>query len=114
VLQRFRVVFDYPSGRMFLQPNKQHARGFEYNTAGLVMSGGKQCYKVEDVLAGSPAEKQGVRAGDRIVAINGRPIHQLGGQEISEIFTRRDTTIEVTVERQSERSRKTLPLRRLI
>jgi len=114
VLQRFRVVFDYPSGRMFLQPNKQHARGFEYNTAGLVMSGGKQCYKVEDVLAGSPAEKQGVRAGDRIVAINGRPIHQLGGQEISEIFTRRDTTIEVTIERQSERSRKMLPLRRLI
>ena len=114
VLQRFTVVFDYPASRMFLKPNGQHARRFEYNTAGLVMHGGKAWYEVEDVLKGSPAEEQGVRAGDRIVAINRRPIQEYRGDEISAIFTRRDTTIEVTIERQSERSRIVLALRRVI
>jgi membrane-associated protease RseP (regulator of RpoE activity) len=113
-LQRFTVVFDYPASRMFLKPNGQYARRFEYNTAGLVMHGGKAWYEVEDVLEGSSAEQQGVRAGDRIVAIRGRPIQAYRGDEISEIFARRDTTIEITIERQSEQLRKVLALRRLI
>jgi len=114
VLQRFAVVFDYGESRMFLKPNEQHDRSFEYNTAGLVMRGGRHACWVEDVIVGSPAEKAGIRAGDRIVAIDGRDIPDYTGAEISRIFARLGTSIECTIERGRDRFRCSLTLERLI
>jgi C-terminal processing protease CtpA/Prc len=38
-------------------------------------------WEIGDVLAGSPAEKAGLRPGDRFVAINGTPVKDLTVEE---------------------------------
>ena len=40
---------------------------------------------VKEVLAGSPAQKVGIRVGDQILAINGIPVEEIGANEIARI-----------------------------
>lgn len=63
--------------------------------------------KIGEVLPGSPASQAGLRAGDRVVALNGRPIdtwdtlaegiHKLPGQTVRLTVERDGTRIEVEV-----------------
>lgn len=114
VLERFTVVFDYPESRMFLTPNDQHTRPFEYNTAGLVLEIQRAGYRVKDVIKDSPADREGIRGGDLIVEINGRPVGGYTGSKLGQIFTDLGATVELTFERGAERFTRTLPLKRLI
>lgn len=57
---------------------------------------------VKDVLPGHPATEAGLKPGDRIVALNGQPIHTW--DEMAEIIsTRPDERIAVSVERGGQR-----------
>ncbi|GGK67157.1 hypothetical protein GCM10011405_13910 [Rufibacter glacialis] len=74
VLQRFKVVFDYPNSRMLLKPNNKYKKPFYYNLSGLELVTpipGFNFYTVSHVLPNSPAHKAGLEAGDAIMSING-------------------------------------------
>jgi len=57
---------------------------------------------VEDVIQGSPAERAGLRAGDRIIAVDGRALNADIGSDESYVHGRPGDPVEITVERGSE------------
>jgi hypothetical protein len=73
VLQRFTVTFDYPRQRMILEPNGRFAATDPYDRAGLWLNREGEAFLVIDVVAGGPAAEAGLRAGDTVVAVDGKP-----------------------------------------
>lgn len=71
VLRRFTVTFDYPNQRLYLEPNAAFPRPDSYDRAGLWLNRAGAELEVKDVVAGGPAAEAGLKAGDRIVAVDG-------------------------------------------
>ncbi|MBZ5582697.1 MAG: PDZ domain-containing protein [Acidobacteriia bacterium] len=116
-LRRFKVVFDYKQGRLILEPNAQYADPpEEYNMSGLLLrargSGWREIF-VDRVQPDSPAAEAGIRAGDILVAMEGKPIDC----ELSEVGARlkqAGARRAVTILRDGRRQEFQLTLRRLL
>lgn len=74
VLGRFTVAFDYNAKRMYLAPNASYATPFRSDRSGLALLRDGTALKVYAVVAGSPARKAGLAAGDRILRIADEPV----------------------------------------
>jgi len=75
-LRRFRVVFDYSRRRMLLTPNSRFEESDEIDMSGLTLRAegdGLREVSIAHVRADSPAADAGLRAGDRILAVDGSP-----------------------------------------
>ncbi len=57
------------------------------------------CQAVEDVVEGSPAERAGLRVGDRIIGVNGRALETDIGSDEAYVHGRPGDPVELTVER---------------
>ena len=84
ILSRFNVHFDYRRGELVLLP-RNPAVTRQYAMAGF--RAGKSAeqpdrYKVSWVLAGGPAAEAGLKAGDFIVAVNGKAAKSIGLGEL--------------------------------
>ncbi len=67
------------------------------------MAGAKEGVFVEQVTAGGPSEKAGMKEGDVIVAINGKPVHD-GNQLIGTVTaTPLGNALNITVDREGKR-----------
>jgi hypothetical protein len=73
VLKRFNVTFDYSRQQVIFEPNANFAKPDVFDRAGLWMNEADGTFEVKDVFAGSPAAEAGVKVGDQIVAVDGRP-----------------------------------------
>lgn len=114
-LQRFHVVFDYVGKRMYLKPNKNYIKPFEFNMAGLLLRTRPDGYKeVYDVIENSPGGEQDIRKGDLLVAVNGRDILTYTNSELDGLFLQEGAYIELTIQRDSKRSNRELRLKRII
>ncbi len=90
-LRRFRVVFDYSRRRMLLTPNRRFAESDEVDMSGLsLLAGGDGLHDVsiERVRENSPGREAGLRAGDRIVAVDGTSPGELALLRWRELFAR--------------------------
>ncbi len=72
VLRRFTVAFDYAAKRMYLAPNADSRRADAFDRSGLWLLAATDGLDVVDVAADSAARRAGLRAGDRITAVDGR------------------------------------------
>ncbi len=72
VLRRFTPTFDYGRRVVYLEPAAAMAEADAFERAGLWLERGPTGLIVVDVVAGSPAAAAGLKAGDRITAINGK------------------------------------------
>ena len=75
VLKRFTVSFDYDAKKMYLTPNADFAKPDTYDRSGMWLLADGDALKVAAVFPGGPAEKAGIKVGDRIA--------KLGGEEIA-------------------------------
>ncbi len=115
VLERFVVTFDYVNERLMFRASGTYGDPFEFNMAGLVLRPrAKGRFSVHDVIDDSPAALAGVRAGDIIVAIDGRPLAEDTDRQVRREFKRVGKTIVLTIERDGDRIDISLQLRRLI
>jgi hypothetical protein len=73
VLSRFNVTFDYPHQQLFFEKNATYNLPDVADRSGMWLEQTDRGFEVFDVVAGGPADRAGVRAGDVIVAIDGRP-----------------------------------------
>lgn len=71
VLRRFTVTFDYPHGRMILEPNRDFAAPDSFDRSGMWINAAVDAYTVVDVVPGGPAAQAGLQSGDRIVRLAG-------------------------------------------
>jgi Aspartyl protease/PDZ domain len=117
VLRRFKVIFDYSRSRMILEPNKKFSDPFEHDMSGLSLVTESPAFNVvsiDRVLTQSPAAEVGIKKGDEIVSINGRPAteHQLAA--LREMFRQPGKTFSLQVKRGIELIAVELKTRRLI
>ena len=71
ILRRFTVTFDYTNKRAWLEPNKDYASPYPFNRSGIVADYKDSVYVAMSIDAHSPAAKAKLKAGDRILKING-------------------------------------------
>jgi hypothetical protein len=76
ILRRFRVIFDFPHRRVVLEPGPHLNDAFPHDMSGLTLRAqtlALTAVEVDDVADGSPAAQAGVKKGDLLRAVNGRP-----------------------------------------
>ena len=117
VLRRFKVIFDYSRARMILEPNKYFSDAFEHDMSGLsfVSDGpGFKVPRVNRVLAQSPAEEAGLKQGDEIVSVGGRPAEQFKLESLREMLRQPGKMVSFRVKRGDEILVFELKTRRLV
>jgi PDZ domain/Aspartyl protease len=88
ILERFRVTLDYDGRRVWLEPGARYRERDSFTRAGvlLVREGGR--VEARSVLPGSPAERAGLREGDQVTSVDGRPMADWTLRELDELFER--------------------------
>jgi hypothetical protein len=115
VLERFRVVVDYPHQRLFLIPGREDLPPFEFNMLGLSFEQRRdKSLVVRDVIEGSPAAEKGVQTGDVIAAVNGRSLEEYEFRDLEKLFIMEGEEIELTLRREEKTVSVLMTLKRLI
>ena len=114
VLSRFRVTFDYPHARMFLEPNRHlhDAPAEDASGLDLRLSVDGRSLEVHDVQHGSAAADAGVAGGDQITALDGIGIAELGLVRAQRLLMADGHSIELAMQRGGRAITATLRLRR--
>lgn len=71
LLRRFNMIYNYPNREIHLLPNKAYLEQFDYAYTGLGIYFYDNKVVVDDIIAGSPAEKAGFKVDDVIISVNG-------------------------------------------
>jgi hypothetical protein len=106
-LRNYAVAIDLPNKRIRFSPSSQPAQEQPKYRVGIMMRRDAGESLVDDVVPGSPAEKAGLKAGDRITRINGIPMEDVDQDRLGRLFgspeplrltiVRGENTIELTV-----------------
>ena len=64
--------FDYAGERVFFEPNSRNSLADAFDRSGLWINASANGYRVDGVVAGSPAAQAGIRLGDLIITIGGQ------------------------------------------
>lgn len=82
LLRRFTVILDYAAGKAYLKKGAQFSAPQLVNRTGLgVLFDGKR-HNIFMVASESPAARAGVKVGEAVVALNGRPVTELKALEV--------------------------------
>ncbi len=74
ILKRYVVTLDYDHSTIYLKPIAGQVADLDtFDRAGLWINQSTDGYAVVDVMKGAPAEAAGLKAGDMIVAVDGKP-----------------------------------------
>jgi hypothetical protein len=115
LLSRFNIVFDYPSQRMFVEPNKSSRDAFEYNMSGMSLRKGRGGFlEIVQIVPDSPASEAGLQAGDRVIRINGEPAIEYDYWKLVPILQQEGATVDLVLLRDDSEEEVSLILRRLI
>ena len=77
LLKRFVVSFDYQGGRLFLTRGPLFRAPFELNRSGLSLDFEDGKVSVVAVVPKSPGAEAGLKEGDLVVALDGKPVTEL-------------------------------------
>lgn len=104
LLSRFNLIFDYPHGRLILEPNSHLADPFHFSVGGATLTsvpaGG---VRVGRVAPRSPAERAGLQQGDRILEVGRADVSRRDLLEVGALLEAQGSTAALTVERDGTR-----------
>lgn len=86
VLERFRCTFDYEHRTLHLEPGPRIAKPDRFSRAGVQLARFGDTIKAMQVLPGSAAEAAGIREGDEVVTLDGKPILSWSQDAVTEMF----------------------------
>ena len=116
-LRRFQAVLDYPRRIVWLAPARvsRDERRWEYSTIGVQLERGDGGTLITGVADPSPAYAAGVRAGDRLLAVDG---HTTRGEPLATLQRRLEgrpgSPVRIVVEHAGRRHWRRLLRRRLL
>lgn len=99
LLSRFNVWIDVSRRQMMLEPWTTLDAADTFDTSGCWISEGPDGFHVVEVTPGGAAEQAGLRAGDVVTAVEGRPVEGLDLPEVRTWF-RRPAGVELRVRRE--------------
>ncbi len=109
IVKRFRVIFDYPKGKIYLKPNRDFKKPFYPNLAGLEFNSpipGLKYYVISQVTPNMPAAKAGLKVGDELLNLNGQMAKEYEINDINELLhSRPKRKINIRVKRETETMR---------
>ncbi len=118
LLSRFQVVLDYRHSLIWIKPAKKYRQEYVYDRSGLTLIASGQRFTdivVQSVLPNSPAEEAGIRRGDEIMSINGRPVSVLGLANVQRAFQKDvGKTVKIKLKREKEKIKKEVVLRNIL
>jgi hypothetical protein len=117
ILRRFRVIVDYRRARVILEANKQLASPFTFDMSGMSLSAqGPELreYRVRTLIEGSPAAEAGVKVGDIITDVDGKPLARMTLSQIRQMLRKENKVYVLSIRRGDEVSRIRLKTRKLI
>jgi hypothetical protein len=86
VLSRFRVTLDYRHRRLYLEPDSSNATRDAYSPLGADFVRQEERLTLRTLVRGSTAERFGIRDGDEVTAINGKPAAQWSAEDITRLL----------------------------
>jgi S1-C subfamily serine protease len=117
LLRRFTVVFDYSHQVMYLDPNSQFNDPFDAGMSGLSLVSAPpdfSSFRVAFIVPDSPASIAGLRAGDTVTAIDGKPVKEITLASTAKMFRQDGRTYLFTVQRDGETMDVSIKMRRMI
>lgn len=105
VLSRFTVTLDYGRGRMYLRPNARLGEPFRRALAGMgifALPPDFRTFRLAYVDEGSAAAAAGLRAGDLVQAVDGRPAGERALHELRDLFKVPGAAYILTIRRGEE------------
>ncbi|HEY1631839.1 MAG TPA: aspartyl protease family protein [Rhizomicrobium sp.] len=74
ILKRYVVTLDYDHSTMYLKPAATNTADLDtFDRAGMWINRSDDGYTVTDITKGAPAQEAGLKVGDTIVAVDGKP-----------------------------------------
>ena len=77
VLKQFVFICDYARQRLIFEKNSDFGLRDSYDRAGVWLAQKGEAFEVFDVIPGGPAEKAGLKVGDRVLTVDGRDTAQI-------------------------------------
>jgi predicted aspartyl protease len=117
IAQRFTMTIDYPGMRLILVPNADLGTPFRIDASGLMLTAqgdDLRSFKVERVVAGSPAADAGIQPGDIIETLDGGPAARYDLSDIKSVLREEGTSHRLTLRRGTQHLDVSLKLRRLL
>ncbi|MFH2002561.1 MAG: PDZ domain-containing protein [Planctomycetota bacterium] len=115
LMSRFNLIFDYPSRRMFIRPNRTFPKPFEYDMSGMALQRSSSAgLEIVRIHPGSPAEEAGLKKGDKVLKINGRPAQDYDVWELHPIMRKEGDTVMLSVIKDGEETAVPIKLRRIL
>jgi hypothetical protein len=116
ILERFNVTFDYDRRTVYLEPGKRFDQRDRFSMAGFQLAKLGERFEAMQVLPGSPADKAGLRQGDRVVAIDRQAVASYDPEQVRRTFEegRPGERHTLEVERGSKKKTLTLTLAELL
>ncbi len=102
VLRRFKLVVDYSRKQIIFEPNRQAGEPYEFDMSGASLAAGGEgfkIFKVRTLIENSPATEAGLRVGDTITAINGKPTTEMTLEQIRRMFRRAGQKYKLDIKR---------------
>ena len=117
ILKRYVVTLDYGHQTMYLKPVASPVEDLDtFDRAGLWINQASDGFTVVDVMKNAPADQAGLKSGDMIVAVDGKPASSLKLYEVRKQL--RDeapgTIVQLAVRRGGEQKNLAVTLRDLI
>lgn len=112
LLKQFNIIFDYTKQHMILEPNSYRNIPEQFDRSGMWINAAGDEFEIIDVIENGPASEAGLRPGDRIISIDGKPASRSSLPEIRHRF-RNDpagTEIRLDVRREGEEENRTVTL----
>lgn len=117
ILRRFKLIVDYSRKQIILEPNKQINEPYEFDMSGASLAAGGEefkIFKVRTLIENSQATEAGLRVGDIITAINGKPTAEMTLEQIRKMFRRVEQKYELSIKRDKTLLQINLKTRRII
>ena len=117
VLRRFKLTVDYSRKQIILEPNKEFSAVYEFDMSGASLAAGGEgfkIFKVRSLIEDGPAAEAGLRVGDIVTAINGKPTAEMTLVQIRQMFRRSGRRYLLNIRRNDSPLQISIRTRRLI
>lgn len=116
ILDRFKCTLDYEHRTIYLEPGKQFTKPDRFTRAGVQLARFGDTIRAMQVLPGSAAAAAGIKEGDEVVALDGKPILTYTQDMLADMFERGAAGEKHTlaIVRDGKKSTATLRLKEII